>query len=110
MASFRRRRLARGLQRRNFTVCAPPPALVDVECPRAQFGSESDDTQAVELRDAYTGVGVPSVPGPLHLHDGAVAMHERSHALNGPSTVVMARGLVMWESDQRDVEPLSALK
>ena len=37
-------------------------------------------------------------------------MHERSHALNVVSPVVMARGLVIRESEQRDVEPVSALK
>ena len=47
--------------------------LVDVECPRARFGSEFEDAHAVERQNACTGVDIPSVPGALPLHDGTVA-------------------------------------
>ena len=40
-----------------------PSRLGDVDCLRAQFGPELEDAQAVELRDACTGVDVPSVWG-----------------------------------------------
>jgi len=46
----------------------------------------------------------------LQIHDGAVVIHERSHALNGPGTVVMVAGLVLRDFESRDVEPLSALQ
>ena len=81
---------------------------VDVECPRAQLGAELENAQAVEFRDPCTSVDVPPILGPLHLHDGAVPGYERSHALNGASMAVMLRAFVIRESEQSDVQLVSA--
>ena len=106
-----------GPRRARPVVSAIVPGSLDPHSPRASwlppqsFSFPCRPTlRGSGIRDACTGVEVPSDCRSLHLHDGTMATPEHSHALIRASVVMMGRVVLFPEFESREVEPVSVLQ